>query len=97
LERIEETAFDYCDSLERITIPLNDGLITDNNTFVGCNLKHVDLVQGPIHETIAALPLEEWRNDMNAEIDSINLILPNTSAGGWDTDEADGMRRKRPG
>eukprot|EP00984_Skeletonema_dohrnii_P026191 scaffold15500_cov152-Skeletonema_dohrnii-CCMP3373.AAC.2 len=85
LESIEGIAFTCSDSLERITIPLKDGLINGDRAFVGCdNFKHVDLVQGPIHETIAALLLEEWRNDMNAEIDSINLILPNTCAGGWD-------------
>ena len=82
LERIEECAFGYCDSLERITIPLNDGLINGNLIFVGCgNLKHVDLVQGLIHETIASLLLEEWRNVMNATIDLINEILPNTPDG----------------
>ena len=49
-------------------------------------MKQVDLVEGVQlhHETIAALQLEEWRNDMFDEIDSINEILPNTDAGGWD-------------
>jgi len=82
LERIENLAFVSCPSLERITIPLKDGLIADDYTFKGCeNLKHVDLVEGGVHETIAALQLEEWRNDMNEEIDSINQILPTASAG----------------
>ena len=45
-------------------------------------MKHVDLVEGDLHETIAALQLEEWRNDMNEEIDSINQILPTVDAGG---------------
>jgi len=88
LERIQRSAFydlsfDVCiPGLERITIPLKDGLIAWES-FIGCyNLKHVDLVEGAIHETIAALQLEEWRNDMNEEIDSINQILP-TAPGGF--------------
>eukprot|EP00985_Skeletonema_marinoi_P016688 scaffold8993_cov207-Skeletonema_marinoi.AAC.44 len=90
LERIEEMAFDDCPSLERITIPLKDGLVNDDDIFTACdNLKHVDLVEGAVHETIAALQLEEWRNDMYEEIYSINQILPNTPAGGWDDDEYD--------
>ncbi|KAK1737798.1 hypothetical protein QTG54_011570 [Skeletonema marinoi] len=90
LETIEEI-FDNCPSLERITIPLKDGMMNDDDddVFYGCdNLKHVDLAGGELHETIAALHFEEWRNDMNEEIDSINQILPNTPAGGWD-DEYD--------
>ncbi|KAK1737803.1 hypothetical protein QTG54_011575, partial [Skeletonema marinoi] len=66
LETIEEMAFCYCTSLARITIPLKDGMINEDDIFQGCyNLKHVDLVEGAVHETIAALQLEEWRNDMN--------------------------------
>eukprot|EP00985_Skeletonema_marinoi_P014770 scaffold7522_cov202-Skeletonema_marinoi.AAC.25 len=83
LERIEGEAFADCPSLERITIPLKDGLIAADDIFSGCeNLKHVDLVQGEPLLTIAALQLEEWRNDMNEEIDSINQILPTVGAGG---------------
>eukprot|EP00985_Skeletonema_marinoi_P016679 scaffold8993_cov207-Skeletonema_marinoi.AAC.35 len=90
LETIEEMAFDNCPSLERITIPLKDGMMNDDDDdiFYGCdNLKHVDLARGELHETIAALHFEEWKNDMNEEIDSINQILPNTPAGGWDDEE----------
>jgi len=83
LDSIDLCAFDGCTSLERITIPLIDGIITDDNIFRECeNLKHVDLVEGGgVRETIAALLLEEWKNDMNEEINSINEILPNTPAG----------------
>jgi len=83
LESIGYRAFYRCTSLERITIPLKDGMITDDDIFSGCeNLKHVDLVEGGgVHETIAALLLEEWKNDMNEEINSINQILPTTPAG----------------
>jgi hypothetical protein len=82
LDRIVGAAFCFCESLERITIPLKDGMLTHDIIFSGCdNLKQVDLVEGPIHETIAALPMEEWRNDMYEEIDSINQILPTVNAG----------------
>ncbi len=53
-------------------------------------MKHVDLVEeGALHETIAALHLEDWRNDINEEIDSINFILPNASAGSSSYDDVD--------
>ena len=82
LRRIEEVAFANCRSLERITIPLKDGLITNNAVFMWCDsLKHVDLVEGAVHETISALSLDEWRKDMNEQIDSINQILPDAYAG----------------
>ena len=81
--------FYNCKSLERITIPLKDGLITAE-PFIGCdNLKQVDLVEGELHETIAALHLQEWRDDMSEEIDSINHILPNASAGSIVFDDDD--------
>jgi len=57
-------------------------MITADDIFTGCgNLKHIDLVEGEVHETIAALQLEEWRNDMYEEINSINQILPTVDAG----------------
>jgi hypothetical protein len=91
LERIKGEAFNNCESLERIAIPLSNRIIQIDDdddydhyyrdVFRGCkNLKHVDLVGG-VHEAIAALPVDEWRNDMNAAIDAINQILPNTPAG----------------
>ena len=53
--------------------------------FIRCeSLNHVDLVEGAeLRETIAALQLEEWKNDMNGEINSINQNLPNADAGGY--------------
>ena len=82
LERIGGAAFGHC-SFERITLPLKDGMITANDIFTGCfELKHLDLIEGAIlNDTIAALLFEEWKNDMNEEIDSINQILPNLRAG----------------
>ena len=84
LERFKERAFGDCPSLERITIPLKDGLFTEDDIFEGChNLRHVDLVEGELLETVAALQLEEWRNDIDGEIYSINQILA-SSAGCYD-------------
>ena len=81
LKSIGGTAFCNCISLERITIPLKDDIITSDSIFIGCKkLNHVDLVEGE-HETIAALLLEEWKNDMIGEIERINRVLPNTHAG----------------
>jgi len=92
LESIGSSAFYGCMSLERITIPLKDGMITDDDIFSGCeNLKHVDLVEGEqLHGTIAALLSEEWKNDMDREIEAINQILPNTLAGNWENEDVGG-------
>ena len=85
LERIDELAFNECCSLDRIAIPLKDGLIIADDTFQACeNLKFVDLVEGEVHAIIASFNMEEWRNDVNKEIGSINQILPNARAGYWD-------------
>ena len=83
LERFEERVFIDCPSLERITLPLKDGMFAYDDIFVNCdNLKHVDLFEGAVlHEIIAALQLDVWGNDMNEEIDSINRILPTARAG----------------
>ncbi len=82
LERIEGESFMNCRSLERIALPMKD-VITNDDTFQGCdNLEHVDLVGG-IHETIAALHLEEWREDLNEEVNSISQTLPTAYAGGY--------------
>ena len=90
LERFESAAFMDCTSLERITIPLKDGIVAYDDILTKCeNLQCVGLVEGELHETIAALHLDEWRNDMNKEIDSINQILPNAPAGdGWADEDA---------
>ncbi len=92
LERFDQKVFGGCPKLERITIPLKDGLFPMDDVFMKCDkLKRVDLVESAravLHETVAALQLEEWRNDMKAEIDSINQILLNAPAGGW----IDGIR-----
>eukprot|EP00984_Skeletonema_dohrnii_P034470 scaffold33569_cov84-Skeletonema_dohrnii-CCMP3373.AAC.4 len=77
LETIQERAFHNCQRLRRIAIPLKDGMIEDY-VFTFClKLTKVDLVGG-IHDTIASLHLEEWRNEMKDEINRINHSLPNT-------------------
>eukprot|EP00984_Skeletonema_dohrnii_P022512 scaffold11639_cov78-Skeletonema_dohrnii-CCMP3373.AAC.2 len=83
LESIGEMAFHRCTSLERITIPLKDGINAADNIFQMCEkLEHVDLVEGAVlRDTIAALLLEEWRNDMDVEIGVINQSLPTAPAG----------------
>ena len=83
LESLKSMAFQNCPSLERITIPLKNDLFTDDDIFEWCtNLERVELVEAAvIHDTVAALLLEEWTADMNEVIDSINQILPDASAG----------------
>ena len=96
LQRFDDCAFFNCRSLERITIPLKDGLISRDGVFQLCKkLQQIDLLEGEIHETIAALQLEEWRKDMNKEIDSINQILPDAAVGGDDEDNGDKARAIR--
>lgn len=88
LEPIYGLAFANCTSLEQITIPLKAGIIT-NYIFIGCKmLKHIDLVEGEdLRETVAALQLEEWRNVMNRQIDSINQILLQAPSGSYRADD----------
>eukprot|EP00984_Skeletonema_dohrnii_P007531 scaffold2736_cov82-Skeletonema_dohrnii-CCMP3373.AAC.10 len=83
LESIGRVAFRRCTSLERITIPLKDGIFTYDNIFQGCKkMEHVDLVEEAVLcDTIAALLLGEWRNDMKGEVGEINQSLPTAPAG----------------
>ena len=63
---------------------MKDGIITKYG-FEEChNFNHVDLLEGELHETIAALHFEDWKRDMNQEINSINRILPDAPAQGFD-------------
>ena len=82
LERIDARAFLNCYSLEQITIPLKDGIINEDDAFIGCEkLMYVDLVEGGLLKTIPALQLEDWRNDMCRELVSIITILPDARSG----------------
>ena len=50
-------------------------------------MKHVDLVEGAIlKETVTALQLDEWRNDMNA--DELKSLLEQVKNGNTDIDAA---------
>ena len=85
LETVEEFAFSDCERLQRIAIPLKrdlfayDGVNQEYNQFgKRCvQLTTVDLVGG-VHKTVASLHMESWRLEMNAEINRINQVLPNT-------------------
>lgn len=74
LERVEEYALNGCRSLERITIPLKDDMISDN-VFTDCDeLIKVDLV-GDAHEILSAFFLDSSRNDVKDQIQLINRAL----------------------
>ena len=75
LRTLEGLAFSNCPKLERIALPLKDDMIEDH-VFYNCpTLTTIDLV-GKIHQTVASLNLESWRNAMNNEINNINQVLP---------------------
>jgi len=76
LETIEGYAFDSCQRLRRITMAMPLNFVIDADVFNLCrNLTTVELVGG-IHNTIASLHLESWRNQMKGEIIRINQVLP---------------------
>ena len=84
LETIGRGAFSNCERLERIAIPLKRDLFEFSDIFERytqfdeCDqLIAVDLVGG-IHKTVASLHMESWRDEMIAEINRINQVLPNT-------------------
>jgi len=78
LETIEQSAFQYCQYLKRIAIPLD--CMIGINIFCSCpKLTTVDLV-GRIHNTVASLHLERWRNEMKGEINRINQVLRDTTS-----------------
>jgi len=78
LETIGIKAFQNCHRLRRITIQLN--CMIKDGVFWRCpKLTTVDLVGG-IHNNIASLHLESWRDEMKDEINRINQVLPDTVA-----------------
>ena len=83
LKSVREGAFVECRALERVVIPLKNGLMTHDDIFQGCeNLKRVDLVEAEVlREMVATLHLEKWRDDMTEEIESINRTLPDADPG----------------
>jgi len=78
LETIQESAFHKCNALRRIAIPLK--CMIGDQVFFNCSrLALVDLVGG-IHNTVASLHLESWRNEMKDEVNIINEVLPYTTS-----------------
>ena len=80
LRTLQGNAFYGCQKLKRIALPLK-GDIVEDCVFDGCSkLERVDLVGG-IHKTVASLHMENWRNEMNIEINRINQVLPTIREG----------------
>ena len=73
LETVEVSAFNNCQRLTRITLPLKDDMVEDS-AFYGCCLIEVVLAGG-INNTVASLHMESWRNEMKGEINRINQTL----------------------
>ena len=88
LETIGIGSFYGCKQLQRIAIPLKDGLFQFDTRqqrytqFDYCDkLTTVDLVGAEgINNTISSLLIESWRDEMNQEIDRINEELEDTDA-----------------
>ncbi len=76
LGSIEWNAFYECPSLRRIAIHLSPNLIVEDRAIDCRDLSRVDTVVGEIHKIISSLHMESWRNEMKAEIESINQTLP---------------------
>ena len=58
-------------------MPLKDDLMMEDGFFRCPNLATVDIADRvQIRNTISSLHMEVWRNEMKAEIDRINLVLP---------------------
>eukprot|EP00986_Skeletonema_menzelii_P011564 scaffold5994_cov75-Skeletonema_menzelii.AAC.1 len=77
LETLQESAFNACPKLKRIALPLKDDMIEDDVFFDCPKLAAVDLVGG-IHNTVASLHMQSWRNEMIDEINRINQVLHTT-------------------
>ena len=73
LQLLKASAFYSYLKLKRIALPLKGNLIEDY-VFLNCpELTKVDLVGG-IHNTVASLHLESWRNEVMDEIYRINQV-----------------------
>ena len=72
---VECGAFEFCPSLERISMPLKDGIFEDEAVYCCEKLTTINII-GSIHKTINYLSLESWRNEIHDEIDRVNRVLP---------------------
>ena len=75
LRTLHVQAFHCCSKLERVALPLKGNIIEDRVFDFCSKLATVDLVGG-IHQTVASLHMESWRNEMKDEINRINQTLP---------------------
>jgi hypothetical protein len=72
---LQDSAFYCCFRLKRIALPMRGDMI-EVGVFDSCHeLKTIYLIGG-IHQTVASLHLESWRNEMMDEINRINQSLP---------------------
>ncbi len=77
LRTLQYGAFISCHALKRIALPLKSIMIGDDAFYDCPKLITIDLVGG-IHNTVASLHMESWRNETTDEINRINQDLPNT-------------------
>ena len=72
---VECGAFEFCPSLQCISMPLKDGIFRDQAVY-GCEKLTTINIIGSIHKTISYLSLESWRNEIYDEIGRVNRVLP---------------------
>ncbi len=88
LETIRMCAFHTCPKLKRLVLPLKDDMIEDDVLCDCPKLVTVDLVGG-IHNTVASLHMESWRNQVSEEINRINQVLRDADDGDSDDEDED--------
>ena len=79
LRTLEKCALSRCPKLTRIALPLKGNMLR-GGVFIFCPLTTIDLVGG-IHQTVASLHMESWRDEMLGEINLINQTLPTITSG----------------
>ena len=81
LKRLQEKTFMRCDKLKQIALPLKNNMFEGGLLFGYCPmLTTVDLVGG-VHNTVASLHMESWRNETRNKIKRINEVLPTLRSG----------------
>ncbi len=84
LETVEKNAFNGCKRLRRIAIPMKrdlfqfDDELVQFTQFHECEQLTTVALVGGIQKTVASLHMESWRNDMIANINQMNQVLPTT-------------------
>ncbi len=95
LEYIGYEAFGGCISLIRFRIPLKQNMFRFSNSFGGCNSLATINVVGNTLRTVSLLSMDEWRNDMNGDIDLINRLLVEIDNDNQIIPEARGDRKSK--